>query len=44
VPDKEAAARFICSNIARQPWPFMAYPRDHTRAAWEQDFERRLRI
>ena len=43
VPDKEVAARFICSNIARQPWPFMAYPRDHTRAAWEQDFERRLR-
>jgi len=43
VPDKEATARFICSNIARQPWPFMSYPRDHMRAAWEQDFERRLR-
>lgn len=43
VPDKEVAARFICSNITHQPWPFMSYPRDHMRAAWEQDFERRLR-
>lgn len=43
VPDKEAAARFICSNIAGQPWPFMSYPRDHMRAVWEQDFEKRLR-
>jgi hypothetical protein len=43
VPDKDAAASFICSNIARQPWPFMSYPRDHMRANWEEDLERRLR-
>lgn len=43
VTDKEATARFLCSNTGRRSWHFMSYPRDRVRAVWEQDFERRLR-
>lgn len=42
-PDKEAAARFICLNVAHKDSIIVWYPRDHIRNAWESDFEGRLR-
>lgn len=43
MPDKEAAARFICLNVTHKESLFGVFPRDQMRGAWEQDFERRLR-
>lgn len=42
-PDKDEAARFICLNVSHKGSLFGMFPRDHIRAAWEQDFENRLR-